>query len=143
MHLDESLATGMKIPNVHDMNEFYIYHINHKIAHPNLLKKDDLKVKVTYMKDMLTYEDTRFVGFGLIEQVITPDQSFDSRLEQSEFFNYMVAQTNRDQFFYAYKKHNLVHHSSTDEFSKFNSLFKIHVVKVKHLVGKSSQTDFK
>ena len=80
MHTDESLAEGLKIPEMHEMNDYYVDHINHKIAHPCLTQKDNLKVKVTYVKNRLAYDDSRFVGFGLIEQVITPDQSFDSRM---------------------------------------------------------------
>ena len=59
------------------MNDYYRLHIYSKIGHPDRGGKS--QVKVTYVKDMLTYEDTRFAGKGLIEYFVKADQAFGSR----------------------------------------------------------------
>ena len=54
-----------------EMNNYYRLHIKTKIGYP---KRDERhQVKVTYVKNMLTYEDTRFVGKGLIEYFVKSD----------------------------------------------------------------------
>ena len=59
------------------MNEYYRLHIQTKIGKPE--RGYEQQVKITYVKDGLTYEDTRFVGKGLIEYFVRADQSFVSR----------------------------------------------------------------
>ena len=56
---------------------------------------------------MLTYEDTRFVGKGLIEYFVKVDQAFASRDQQQILSNYLVGQTGQDQYLYIYKQNNL------------------------------------
>ena len=65
MHLDEFLAMSRWQPQAKDQKyqrderiliKSTIY-INHKIAHPSMLKKDNLEVRVTYIKNMLSYEE--------------------------------------------------------------------------------------
>lgn len=53
------------------MNDYYREHIKSKIGHPD--KNNYKQVKVTYVKDMLTYEDVRFAGKGLIEYFVKAD----------------------------------------------------------------------
>ena len=60
---------------------------------------------------MLTYEDTRFVGKGLIEYFVKADQAFASRDQQQILSNYLVGQTGQDQFLYIYKQNNLYSHN--------------------------------
>lgn len=59
------------------MNDYYRLHIKSKIGHPS--ENDKQQVKVLYIKNMLTYEDTRFPSKGLIEYFVKADQAFVSK----------------------------------------------------------------
>ena len=66
-------------PNVGDiekLNKYYGLHIKVKIGYPDFEGKDDQQVKVTFVKNNLTYEDTKFAGKGLFEYFVKEDISF-------------------------------------------------------------------
>ena len=63
------------------MNDHYRQHIQSKIGH-NTNNKDVNPVKVTYVKNNLTFDDSRFAGKGLIEYFIKADQAFGSMEQQ-------------------------------------------------------------
>ena len=63
-----------------EMNEFYSLHIMTKIGHPHVLQKQDQQIKVTFVKDNLKYEDTKFPSRGLIEYYVKQDEAFQSRV---------------------------------------------------------------
>ena len=57
------------------MNDYYRLHVMTKMGHPD----KDKNIKVTFLSHMLTYEDVKFAGSGLIEYFVEADNSFTSR----------------------------------------------------------------
>lgn len=55
------------------MSNYYKKHVITKIGHPDIHGKQNHQIKVTYLKDQLTYEDTKFAAKGLIEYFIQAD----------------------------------------------------------------------
>lgn len=106
VHLKES-------PDMAQLNQHYCQHIKAKIGHPHKYEKQDQHVVVTYMRDKVTYQDTKFIGVGLIDRLIKADSVFGCRQEQSKNSNYIIARMNQDQYFCAFKQHNLQNHKPT------------------------------
>ena len=61
------------------MNDYYRLHIKSKIGNSSDSENNKQQVKVLYIKNKLTYEDTRFPSKGLIEYFVKADQAFVSK----------------------------------------------------------------
>ena len=60
------------------MNEYYRQHIKAKIGY-DTTAKDTQQVKVTFVKNLLTYEDSRFTGIGLLEYFVKTDHAYATK----------------------------------------------------------------
>lgn len=68
-----------KVKRLDHINNYYKEHIMVKIGSTDIQDKRKQRVKVTYVKNNLVYEDIKYPAKGLIEYFIQADQAFDFR----------------------------------------------------------------